>query len=125
MEYPTIEITSEMMNEYFWPQFLHIVLPFVILIIVFGVIRIVCAVIFRSSRVVRILVDGVIVLLFLLAAGLTVPVVINTIKLPSIPPEISSGELYTSIYESVVSDVSDILAQSDVQGSEDSSQFDY
>lgn len=103
---PTIEITSEMWAKYFWPIFLHMIMPFVALMIVFGIIRIIFAKLLRGQRTLRILVDGLIVLVFLLAAGFIAPIVINTAKLPPVP---DFEELENSIYSSVESAVREAM----------------
>lgn len=88
-------ISSETINKYFWPVLLHIIVPFLVVGLIFLIIRAVCARVLRNSRYLRILVDGVIVLLFLLIAGLMAPVVFKTLKLPD-----------AESTESVVSDIS-------------------
>lgn len=110
MDMPPV-ITTETMIKYFLPPFLHIVLPFLILMVVFSIVRIVFARIFRSSRILRVLVDSVIILLFLVAAILMVPIVINTVKLPdaesgtAVDRDMTEAfDAYVSVFEDAVSD---------------------
>lgn len=67
---------DQVLKEVFLPNFLKVILPFVFLILIFGIIRIIFRLLLRDSRTAAVLVDGVICLAFLASCAFVgVPVV--------------------------------------------------
>ncbi len=67
---------DQVLKEVFLPNFLKVILPFVFLILIFGIIRIIFRLLLRDSRAAAVLVDGVLCLAFLAACAFVgVPVV--------------------------------------------------
>jgi len=56
---------QQSLNQVFLPTFLKMILPYVIAILIFGVIRIIFARIFREQRAIKVCIDAIIVLAFL------------------------------------------------------------
>lgn len=75
-------ISSNTIIKYFLPVLLHIVMPFVVVALIFFILRVACAYFLQGSRFLRVLVDGLIVLSFLVVAAIMVPIVFNTLKFP-------------------------------------------
>lgn len=75
---PTIDI-GRIFNDNFWPPFLHIVIPMLILVLVFSIVRIISARLLRGQRILKALADCAIVLVFLVACALIMPEVIKTV----------------------------------------------
>ena len=75
-------ISSNTMIKYFLPVLPHIVMPFVVVALIFFILCVACAYFLQGSRFLRVLVDGLIVLSFLVVAAIMVPIVFNTLKFP-------------------------------------------
>ena len=74
------------LDKVFIPTLLKMILPYMIAILVFGIIRIISAKIFRNQRTLRICMDLVIVLAFLVVCGL--------VLVPVTSHFISSGDIF-------------------------------
>lgn len=68
---PAIDI-GKILNDNFWPPFLHIILPVLILALVFYIVRKVCVRLLRGHHIWKVLVNCAIVLVFLAACALIV-----------------------------------------------------
>ena len=65
-------ISSNTMIKYFLPVLPHIVMPFVVVALIFFILCVACAYFLQGSRFLRVLVDGLIVLSFLVVAAIMV-----------------------------------------------------
>ena len=85
---PTInpDVLDDMLKEILLPNFLQIILPTVVLILIFGIVRIVFRCLLRDSRRLAILVDGLLCLLFLVTfAFVGVPLTTYMMQHTSVP----------------------------------------
>lgn len=111
-------ISSETLNKYFWPVLLHMIVPFLVVGLIFLILRMVCARLLRGARYLRVLVDGVLVLLFLLVAGIMVPIVFNTLQLPSAESNESVISDINSAYEKTVDAIDSAMAKNSSSASD-------
>ena len=86
-------ISSNTMIKYFLPVLLHIVIPFVVVALIFFILRVACAYFLQGSRFLCVLVDGLIVLSFLVVAAIMVPIVFNTLKFPDESAEAVNSDI--------------------------------
>lgn len=72
---------GKLLNDNFWPPFLHIILPVLILALVFYIVWKVCVCLLRGHRIWKVLVGYAIVLVVVVACARIMPAVIKTVPI--------------------------------------------